>query len=76
FFDRMAKLPRIVSITDFSLRQLQEQTADRTLHAQFLLTAYYAAPENLNTPSNAPAKPGSAPVPPSSNVPPPGQPTR
>ncbi|RMG01188.1 MAG: hypothetical protein D6735_12285 [Acidobacteria bacterium] len=76
FFDRMAKLPRIVSITDFSLRQLQEQTADRTLHAQFLLTAYYAAPENLNTPSNAPAKPGSAPVPPSSNVPPPGQPMR
>lgn len=76
FFDRMAKLPRIVSITDFSLRQLQEQTADRTLHAQFLLTAYYAAPENLNTPSNAPAKPGSTPVTPSSNVPPPGQPMR
>jgi len=76
FFDRMAKLPRIVSITDFSLRQLQEQTADRTLHAQFLLTAYYAAPENLNTPSNAPAKPGSTPVPPSANVPPPGQPMR
>jgi type IV pilus assembly protein PilO len=76
FFDRMAKLPRIVSITDFSLRQLQEQTADRTLHAQFLLTAYYAAPENLNTPSNALAKPGSTPVPPSANVPPPGQPMR
>jgi len=76
FFDRMAKLPRIVSITDFSLRQLQEQTADRTLHAQFLLTAYYAAPENLNTPSNAPAKPGSTPVLPSANVPPPGQPMR
>lgn len=60
FFDRMAKLPRIVSITDFSLRQLQEQTAGRTLHAQFLLTAYYAAPENLvpTTPTN-PASPAN-----------------
>lgn len=64
FFDRMAKLPRIVSITDFSLRQLQEQTPDRTLHAQFLLTAYYAAPENLaqQQPQN-PSNP-NAPVPP------------
>ncbi len=59
FFEKMAKLPRIVSITDFSLRQLQEQTADRTLHAQFLLTAYYAAPENLasTTPTNPAASP-------------------
>ncbi|MCS6873239.1 MAG: type 4a pilus biogenesis protein PilO [Pyrinomonadaceae bacterium] len=70
FFDRMAKLPRIVSITDFSLRQLQEQTPDRTLHAQFLLTAYYAAPENLSqqAPGQNPANP-KVPVPP----PPPGQ---
>ncbi len=61
FFDRMAKLPRIVSITDFSLRQLQEQTADRTLHAQFLLTAYYAAPENLVPSSPSPASPAGNP---------------
>jgi len=64
FFDKMAKLQRIVSITDFKLNQLDNQTADRTLHAQFLLTAYYAAPENLVN-ANAPAgqpKPG-APVP-------------
>lgn len=47
FFDKMAKLQRIVSISDFKLNQLDKQTADRTLHAQFLLTAYYAAPENL-----------------------------
>lgn len=47
FFDKMAKLQRIVSITDFKLNQLEKQTGDRTLHAQFLLTAYYAAPENL-----------------------------
>jgi type IV pilus assembly protein PilO len=47
FFVSMAKLPRIVSITDFKLNQLDKQTGPKTLHAQFLLTAYYATPENL-----------------------------
>lgn len=49
FFDKMAKLQRIVSITDFKLNQLDKQTADKTLHASFLLSAYYATPENLTT---------------------------
>ncbi len=53
FFDKMAKLQRIVSITDFKLNQLEKQSADRTLHAQFLLTAYYAAPETLAAPVGA-----------------------
>ena len=57
FFDKMAKLQRIVSITDFKLNQLEKQTADRTLHAQFLLTAYYASPDNLNS-ANKPQIPG------------------
>jgi type IV pilus assembly protein PilO len=56
FFDKMAKLQRIVSITDFGLKQLDKQTAEKTLHAQFVLTAFYASPENL-VPA-APAKPG------------------
>ncbi len=60
FFDKMAKLQRIVSISDFKLNQLDKQSADRTLHAQFLLTAYYAAPENL---ANANVPPGTAVVP-------------
>ena len=51
FFEEMAKLQRIVSITDFKLNQLEKQTGDRTLHAQFLLTAYYAAPENMVAPT-------------------------
>src|SRR3712207_5684407 len=33
FFDKMAKLQRIVSITDFSLKQLANQSADKTLHS-------------------------------------------
>lgn len=79
FFDKMAKLQRIVSITDFKLNQLEKQTGDRTLHAQFLLTAYYAAPENLvnanvppgQLPPGAPAPNGATPTAP---VPPPAAP--
>jgi type IV pilus assembly protein PilO len=66
FFDKMAKLPRIVSVTDFSLKQLDKQTANKTLHAQFLLTAYYASPEtlnNLNTPAPGPNGQPGAPAP-------------
>ncbi|MCB1023391.1 MAG: type 4a pilus biogenesis protein PilO [Acidobacteria bacterium] len=73
FFDKMAKLPRIVSITDFSLKQLDKQSANKTLHAQFLLTAYYASPETLNDLSSPPApadgKPG-APAPANGAAPP------
>ena len=57
FFDKMAKLPRIVSVSDFKIDQLEKQTEAKTLHARFLLTAYYADPEALNKP--APAKPGA-----------------
>jgi len=57
FFETMAKLPRIVSVSDFKLNQVDKQTADKTIHAQFLLSAYYATPENLKKP--APAKPGA-----------------
>ncbi|MGI8495679.1 MAG: type 4a pilus biogenesis protein PilO [Pyrinomonadaceae bacterium] len=57
FFDKIAKLQRIVSITDFSLKQLDKQSGDRTLHSQFLLTAYYASPENLTPPPPAPGAP-------------------
>ncbi len=57
FYDRMAKLPRIVSISDFKINQLEKQTAEKTLHAQFLLTAYYADPEAMNKPAPAPGKP-------------------
>src|SRR4051812_17271118 len=57
FFQSMAKLPRIVSITDFKINQLDKQTDLKTLHAQFLLTAYYAAPTDLG--AKPAAKPGT-----------------
>jgi len=71
FFDSMAKLPRIVSISDFKLNQLDKQTPEKTLHAQFLLTAYYATPDNLKPKAPAPAAPGAAPA---ANQPAAGQP--
>lgn len=58
FYDKMAKLPRIVSISDFKINQLDKQTPEKTLHAQFLLTAYYADPEALQ-PKPAPGAPGT-----------------
>lgn len=59
FFGQMAQLPRIVSITDFKINQLDKQTDAKTLHAQFLLTAYYAAPTDINAkPAAAPGTPG------------------
>lgn len=59
FFESMAKLPRIVSITDFKINQLEKQTEQKTIHAQFLLTAYYAAPTDLNAKPAAPGTPGA-----------------
>jgi type IV pilus assembly protein PilO len=58
FFDKMAKLPRIVSITNFKINQLE-----KPLHAQFLLTAYYADQESLNKPAPKPGTPGAPAVP-------------
>ncbi|MFZ1700669.1 MAG: type 4a pilus biogenesis protein PilO [Pyrinomonadaceae bacterium] len=62
FFEQMAKMPRIVSITDFKINQRDNQSDQKTIHAQFLLTAYYAAPTDLNasaTPPGAPGQPGA-----------------
>jgi type IV pilus assembly protein PilO len=64
FFEKMAKLPRIVSISNFKINQLEKQTAEKTLHAQFMLTAYYADPEALAPkPVPVPGQPGAPPVP-------------
>jgi type IV pilus assembly protein PilO len=59
FFDAMAKLPRIVSVTDFKINQLDKQSDTKTIHAQFLLTAYYAAPTDINAKPAAPGQPGA-----------------
>ncbi len=72
FFDSMAKLPRIVSVSDFKINQIDKQTEAKTIHAQFLLTAYYAAPTDLNAQPAAPAvpaTPGQSAAPPQQKLP-------
>jgi len=70
FYEKMAQLPRIVSISDFKINQLDKQKADKTIHAQFLLTAYYADPEALNKPAAPqPGQPGAAPATPGQPAP-------
>ncbi len=61
FFDKMAKLPRIVSIANFRINQLDKQSADKTIHAMFELKAYYADPESLTKPAVKPCAPGQKP---------------
>jgi len=47
FYAQMARLPRIVSISDFRITQRPKQAGDKTIDSQFLLTAYYATPESV-----------------------------
>jgi Tfp pilus assembly protein PilO len=67
FFEQLAHYQRIVSITNFELKQLEKQSANKTVDARFDLTAYYVSSEHLNTKAPAPnAKPaagGAVPAP-------------
>jgi Tfp pilus assembly protein PilO len=67
FFEQLAHYQRIVSITNFELKQLEKQSLTRTVDARFDLTAFYVPSERLdNTPQPANAKGaagGAAPVP-------------
>ena len=47
FFQQLAQYQRIVSVTNFELRQLEQQSANKTLDARFDLTAYYVSAERL-----------------------------
>ena len=66
FFDQMAHYQRIVSITNFEIKQLDNQGSAKTVEARFDLTAYYASTENLQkqagnqNKANAPANPQAA----------------
>src|ERR1041384_3461141 len=45
FFEQLAHYQRIVSITNFELKQLEKQSLTKTVDARFDLTAYYLAAE-------------------------------
>ena len=66
FFEQLAHYQRIVSITNFELKQIEKQSSTRTVDARFDLTAFYVSAEKLQqqkpTPgaapqANAPAAP-------------------
>jgi Tfp pilus assembly protein PilO len=65
FFDQMAHYQRIVSITNFEIKQIDKQAPGKTVDARFDLTAYYVSAEKLQN------QPGQAPKSPAPGTPPP-----
>ena len=65
FFEQLAHYQRIVSITNFELKQLEKQSLQKTVDARFDLTAYYLSSERPPAPApNAkPAAGGAVPAP-------------
>lgn len=64
FFDQMAKYQRIVSITNFEIKQMDKQMANKTVEARFDLTAYYVSSEKLQKQAPPPKPQGTQPAPP------------
>jgi Tfp pilus assembly protein PilO len=62
FFEQLAHYQRIVSITNFELKQLDKQCtcpSPHTVEARFDLTAYYVSAEKLQQKPATPGAPGS-----------------
>jgi Tfp pilus assembly protein PilO len=65
FFEQLAHYQRIVSITNFELKQMEKQSPNQTVEARFDLTAYYVSAESLqrqNTPPQNGAPAAASPV--------------
>jgi Tfp pilus assembly protein PilO len=68
FFEQMAHYQRIVSITNFEIKQMDKQSPDKTVDARFDLMAYYVSAEKLQkqavtkTPGSGGQAPAPAPV--------------
>ena len=67
FFEQLAHYQRIVSVTNFELKQLEKQSLTKTVDARFDLTAYYVSSERLQsqaqTPNAKAASGGAVPAP-------------
>ena len=62
FFEQLAHYQRIVSVTNFDLKQMDKQSPNRTVEARFELTAYYVSAEKLQKQTSPPtAEGGQAP---------------
>src|SRR6476659_8571158 len=49
FFEQLAHYQRIVSVTNFELKQLEKQSLTKTVDAKFDLTAHYVSSERLQS---------------------------
>ena len=66
FFEQLAHYQRIVSITNFELKQLEKQSPNKTVDARFDLTAFYVSPDRpsqVPPPNGKPAAGGTVPAP-------------
>ena len=65
FFDQVAHYQRIVSITNFELKQIEKQSPNQTVEARFDLTAFYVSAESLQKQNSVKpaAATGQAPAP-------------
>ncbi len=64
FFEQLAHYQRIVSITNFELKQSEKQSINKTVDARFDLTAYYVSSDRLQpAPNTKGASGGAVPVP-------------
>jgi|SRR5438132_2099633 len=55
FFEQMAHYQRIVSISNFEIKQMDKQSPEKTVDAKFDMTAYYVSAEKLQKQSPKPA---------------------
>jgi len=60
FFELMARYQRIVSISNFEIKQLDKQAQGKTIDASFELTAYYVSAESLQKAAAPAADPKKA----------------
>src|SRR5580765_166712 len=63
FFEQLAHYQRIVSVTNFELKQLDKQSPTKTVDAKFDLTAYYISAERLQKTSPKSGTGGQTPAP-------------
>ncbi len=61
FFEQLAHYQRIVSVTNFELKQLEKQSPNKTLDARFDLTAFYVSAERLQKQPTPPGSGGQTP---------------
>jgi type IV pilus assembly protein PilO len=75
FFEQLAHYQRIVSVTNFELKQLDPQSLTQTIDARFDLTAFYVSAEKLQdqVARPSPTKTGSGGTVPPPAVPPPAK---